>query len=445
MKVCFITLGSRGDVQPVIALGAALRERGHDVVIACMGAGLVALVQSAGLRAHELIHTLPDHDEGYQKSLHNPISRVRAWRDYMKATFPKVSRELNVVCEGADIVLAHSDALNLVVATTSKTGGKVMGYRFFPGTMNSAYPVTQYTPAGWAQQILESAPGFVKRATWRVGEYITWQHIRWVLNYHRNALGLPPHRSFRDMSRETANIPDIQFYDQALVPELSSEFGADKPMLGFLQVAPKSWQRNEEQERAAEDVRTWMRAGEPPIYWGFGSIRVSDPDGLARMFADVCRRNGQRGLIVAGWSDLADRDLGDHVKVVESVEHATVLPLCKAAVHHGGAGTTAACLRAGLPSLICSVLADQPFWGRRIQALGVGAHVPVQQLTEKKLEDALRVLLSAKTVERAQTIAQALIPGAQVAQRAAQAIESAVPAQPAAPVESAEPAQPAVP
>jgi sterol 3beta-glucosyltransferase len=426
-------------------LGAALRERGHDVVIACMGAGLVALVQSAGLRAHELIHTLPDHDEGYQKALHNPISRVRAWRDYMKEIFPKVSHELNVVCDGADIVLAHSDALNLMVATTSKTGGTVMGYRFFPGTTNSAYPVTQYTPAGWAQRVLEAAPGFVKRATWRVGEYITWQHIRWVLNYHRSALGLPPYRSFRDMSRETEDISDIQFYDQALVPELSLEFGADKPMLGFLQVAPKSWEHNEEQERAAEELRAWMSAGEPPIYWGFGSIRVSDPDGLARMFADVCRRNGQRGLIVAGWSDLADRDLGDHVKVVESVEHATVLPLCKAAVHHGGAGTTAACLRAGLPSLICSVLADQPFWGERVKALGLGMHVPVQRLTEKKLEDALCVLLSPKTVQRAQAIAQTLTPGAEVAQRAAQAIESAVSIKPDAPMKPDAPIEPAVP
>ncbi|MGL6234580.1 MAG: glycosyltransferase [Segniliparus sp.] len=421
-----MTLGSRGDVQPVIALGLALQSKGHDVVIACMGSSLVSLVESAGLEAHELIHSVPDHDEDYQKSMHNPIARVRAWREHMKDVFPKISLEITAACEGADVVLAHSDAMDLAISTSLRTKSMVLGYRFFPGTMNSAYPVTQYTPAGAMQEFLNRSPGFVKRASWWAGHRITWLNLSWAVNHHRGSLGLSPFASLRERDASVAAIPDLQLYDSVLTPELVREFGIDKPMLGFLQVPPRAWRRNAEQERADDELKSWIEAGEPPIYWGFGSIRVENPDQKVQMFADICKRNGQRGLVVAGWSDLAVRDLGDHVRVVEAVDHATILPLCKAAVHHGGAGTTAACLRAGLPSLICSVLADQPFWGRRIEALGAGVHIPIRKLHWENLEKALQTLLKPVTAQNARKISVLMDTGSVSADRAVRVIESFV-------------------
>lgn len=114
---------------------------------------------------------------------------------------------------------------------------------------------------------------------------------------------------------------------------------------------------------ADDDVMAWIAAGTPPIFFGFGSIPVESPAETVEMIASACAQLGERALIGAGWSDFADVPGYEHVKIVGSVNFATVFPVCRAVVHHGGAGTTAASLRAGVPTLILWMADVQVVWG----------------------------------------------------------------------------------
>ena len=146
------------------------------------------------------------------------------------------------------------------------------------------------------------------------------------------------------------------------------------------------------------------------------------PGGLEA--ARVCAERGRRGLIVAGWSDLVGAYLGDHVRVVDEVVHAEVLPHCAAAVHHGGAGTTAASLRAGLPTLVCAVTADQPFWGERVRALGVGAAVRLSSFTDDDARAGLAVLFDDGTRSAAAALARRMTPADKAVAAAADICEA---------------------
>ncbi|AUN41647.1 glycosyltransferase family 1 protein [Tsukamurella tyrosinosolvens] len=424
MKVCILAMGSRGDVQPTIAIGLALRARGHDVTIAAMGDPLVRLIRSAGLDAHRLNDFVPDYDDDYRDVIHRPVERMRAYGRWLVRNIATISRETETVCRDADVVLTHSDAVDFALPITRRSGATIISYRFFPGTTNSVYPMTQYTPAGLTSDVLSRSPRVVKRATWALGDSFTWTHVRAAVNFHRMSVGEAPYRSRRAKNRDANEIVDLQLYDPALTPDLVPEFSRTRPMLGFLEVPADAWLRQGEQKRTDADLLAWLTDGDAPIYWGFGSMRIADPDGMARTFARVCAERGRRGLIVAGWSDLVGADLGDHVRVVDEVVHAEVLPHCAAAVHHGGAGTTAASLRAGLPTLICPVLADQPFWGARVTDLGVGACLPMRNVTAERLHAAFDLLLDPATRRRAQRISSLIDLGDIPARRAATIIES---------------------
>ena len=127
------------------------------------------------------------------------------------------------------------------------------------------------------------------------------------------------------------------------------------------------------------DLDAWLAAGSPPVYWGFGSMPVADPRATLELVRAVSRQLGVRSLVCAGWSEFA-ADADPQVRVFGAVDHRTVFPRCAAAVHHGGAGTTAAALRAGTPSLVAWFGADQQLWGRRLADLGVGEVVRFREL-----------------------------------------------------------------
>jgi sterol 3beta-glucosyltransferase len=157
----------------------------------------------------------------------------------------------------------------------------------------------------------------------------------------------------------------------------------------------------------APDLEAWLSKGPPPIYIGFGSMPVLDASRTLAMTRRVLEALDARAIIGAGWSNLAE-DSDARVRVVGETDHAALFARCEAAVHHGGAGTTHTSLRAGLPTLICSVFADQPFWGARVAKLGVGTTFPFQKLDEARLLEGLRHLRRDDVRERAQRLGAAL-------------------------------------
>lgn len=174
-----------------------------------------------------------------------------------------------------------------------------------------------------------------------------------------------------------------------------------------------------------DDMATsWIAEGAPPICFGFGSLPVRSPIDTVNAIATVTAELGQRALICAGGSDFSAVPHYDHVKVVGTVNYATVFPRCRAVVHHGGAGTTSAGLRAGLPTLVLSTDLDQILWGQRVKALKVGTTRRLSSMTEKTLSDDLRLILSADYAARAGELATKMSKPAENISRAADLVEN---------------------
>jgi sterol 3beta-glucosyltransferase len=284
----------------------------------------------------------------------------------------------------------------------------------FPVRRTSAYPAALVTQA--------SLPAPVNRITHRLFERVWWRGVRSEVAELRRELGLPAAR--RSTARRLADTgaTELQAYSHVLVPGLD-DYGPHRPLVGFL--SPTAELRARVGETGIDPaLAAWLDDGPRPVYVGFGSMPVTEPAAALDQVRTVCARLGLRALVGAGWSSFAT-GADDRVRVVAAMDHDAVLPRCAAAVHHGGAGTTAAVVAAGLPSLVCSVFADQPFWGTRLRALGVGTHVRFPDLDEVALERGLRVALDPATVERAGRLGAALRAEAGAEVRAADLLEAA--------------------
>ena len=154
-----------------------------------------------------------------------------------------------------------------------------------------------------------------------------------------------------------------------------------------------------------EEVASWIGAGTPPVYFGFGSMPVESPADTLAMISAACAQLGERALVSAGWSDFSHVPHLEHVKVVGTMNFAATFPACRAVVHHGGAGTMAAGLRAGIPTLILWTWPDQSLWGAAVKRLKVGTARRFSTTTQQSLVADLRTILAPQYVTRAREIA----------------------------------------
>jgi UDP:flavonoid glycosyltransferase YjiC (YdhE family) len=175
---------------------------------------------------------------------------------------------------------------------------------------------------------------------------------------------------------------------------------------------------------ADDEVLSWIAAGTPPIFFGFGSMPVESAADTLAMISAACAQVGERAVLCAGWSDFSDVPHFEHVKVVGAVNFAAIFPACRAVVHHGGAGTLAAGLRAGVPTLILWMDDAQLYWGARVKRLKVGTARRFSATTRESLVADLRTILAPQYVARAREIATQMSKPAESVAAAADLMES---------------------
>jgi UDP:flavonoid glycosyltransferase YjiC (YdhE family) len=175
---------------------------------------------------------------------------------------------------------------------------------------------------------------------------------------------------------------------------------------------------------ADEEVLSWIAAGKPPIYFGFGSMPVESPAATLAMISAACAQLGERALVCAGWSGFSHLPHPEHVKVVGAVNYAAIFPTCRAVVHHGGSGTTAAGLRAGVSTLILWTLPDQQLWAAQLKRLKVGSGQRFSSTTQRSLVADLRTILAPQYVARAREIATRMTKPAESVRAAADLVEN---------------------
>ena len=217
-------------------------------------------------------------------------------------------------------------------------------------------------PARANGQLLPFLPAPVARIGMTASEWLHWRGVfRKIEDAQRRELGLPKATGPAPRRITERGSLEIQAYEEFCFPGLAAEWAkwdGQRPFVGALTL--------ELSTDADDDVASWIAAGTPPIYFGFGSIPVESPADTLAMIAAACAQLGERALVSSGWSDFNDVPHFEHVKVVGAVNHAVIFPACRAVVHHGGAGTTAAGLRAGVPTLVLWLLGDQPRWGAAV-------------------------------------------------------------------------------
>jgi UDP:flavonoid glycosyltransferase YjiC (YdhE family) len=254
-------------------------------------------------------------------------------------------------------------------------------------------------------------PAPLARSAMAVIEWLSWPLTKRRENAQRRELGLPKANGLWSRRLTERGSLAIQAYDEVCFPGLAAEWAewnGQRPFVGALTM--------ELPTDADEEVASWIAAGTPPIFFGFGSMPVESPADTLAMISAACAQLGERALVCSGSADFSHVPHSEHVKVVGAVNHAAIMPACSAVVHHGGAGTTAAGLRAGVPTLILWMLTDQPYWGAAVKRLNVGTARRFSTTTQKSLVADLRTILAPQYVTRAREIATRMTkPAASVA------------------------------
>ncbi|MBT0566870.1 glycosyltransferase family 1 protein [Williamsia sp. CHRR-6] len=416
--------GSRGDVQPGLVLGTALTRRGHRVRIA-VPPNLVEFARRSGLPVHPCgvdTSTLLSSDVAVsQVKSSNPRTRLAAVAAIASAGAMTALRELMDLSHGADAIVGGSVGQERMLTVAEARGIPYLPVHLCPMRPNRS--VTLLSGMGVA------TPRPLYRPSWSVIERVLWWNSRAAENALREHLGLSAARSptgHRIDAQRVADrpVPTIGAYDPALFPGLDTEWGRRRPLTGFL--TPDATLRarlgDAGDDTALED---WLSDGDAPLYVGFGSMTLPDPDAMATAVLRTAAALGVRLLVAAGWSGfLSDVSDDDTVIVRPTVDHARVLPRCLAAIHHGGAGSTAATVRAGLPTFAYWMGADQPIWAQALRSAGIGSGAPAASADPTRLTAQIRTLVDAATRDRAASVARSMVDEAQAAARAVAVIEA---------------------
>jgi sterol 3beta-glucosyltransferase len=407
VRIAIPLTGTRGDVQPIVALGLELRRRGHDILLGAPP-NLVDFVTSTGLAARACgpdVQQLYSSEAGQQAlASGNTLRLMQLVARQMAGYAVQMNREVIDVCADADLIVASTVTEDRASSVAEAMGVPLVSLHYFPCRSNSAYPFPGALPPHW------NPPGPVNRATWALAENMRRVVFMRYLNDLRAQLGLPKSWASTAAVLASENVPEVQIYDPALVPGLPRQWDGRRPFTGFLTLDHAAREAVGDLAGDHAGILSWIDQGEPPVFFGFGSMPIRDTAAVLATVSEVSARLGVRALVSAGWSDLdiANAQVGADVKVVGPFAHDMVFPRCAAAVHHGGIGTLFESLRAGLPTLVCSVSFEQPMWGGQVERLGVGAHIRFTQLTAARLEQGMASILTPERRTRAAEFAKTL-------------------------------------
>jgi len=409
MKFALASYGTRGDIEPCAAVGRELQRRGHDVRVA-VPPNLIGFVESAGLSAvaYGQRDSQQQLDEDFLHNswkIQNPIKLAREAMEPVTAGFEELGAALKPLADGVDLLLTGQLYQEIAANVAERYDIPLAALHFYPMRPNGQVAFPARLPAP------------LVRSTMKTLDWMYWRFTRGAEDGQRRDLGLPkadcpaPQR----MSRRGAL--EIQAYDELCFPGLAAEWGARRPFVGALTM--------ESPTDADDEVASWITAGTPPIYFGFGSMPVGSLKDLVTMIGGACAELGERALICSRAQDGGGVPDFDHVKVVAAVNHAAIFPTCRAVVHHGGSGTTAAGLRAGGPALILWITSDQPIWAAQIKQLKVGSARRFSGTTRKTLATDLRSVLAPAYASRARDIASRMTKPAESVASAADLLEKA--------------------
>ncbi len=393
MKLTLIALGSRGDVQPIVALGRGLLDAGYTVRVVTLES-FEPIVRGQGLDFFPV--------SGDAQALTNEmmLAGMKGNGLHLLSMYRGIMRTFGAITASYHAAFA-ADALRDSDAILSQLPGGFYGYDLaealrvpyialsvIPQEITGAYPLS-LLPMQF------SLGREYNRLTYYFGQQLAWHPFRKAINAFRHQLELPPASfwwgNMRRMKRE--RVPVIQGFSQHFIPT-QPEWGNHVHTTGYWTLDESDW------EPSAALVK-FLEGGDPPVFIGFGSMPVPAPEATTRLILEALQRSGKRGVLGAGWAKIGAVDLPETVFALDYAPYAWLFPRVAAIIHHGGSGTTGFALRSGVPSMVVPFTADQPFWGRRAHELGVGpVPIPFSKLTSDNLAAAIKSMTTDTKMRR---------------------------------------------
>ncbi|WP_110516095.1 glycosyltransferase [Herpetosiphon llansteffanensis] len=351
MDITIVSYGSRGDVQPFLALGRALHHVGHTVKLVGP-ANFADLSQAAGVPfasvGVDIQAYLRERMTSLSKS-QNSIRLLKNLRNELNELIEQVAHETLHACQGTDCIIGTGPQ---TASFAEKIGVPFIEAVLQPVTPTSAFP-SPIAPS-WLK-----LGGVANYLTHLGFEQIFWQIFQPTVNRVRTqVLGLPSYGFGSPFAKIRGQVAlRLHAYSNYVMPR-PNDWPDQHQVTGFWFLPPPSdWS-------PPTELTDFLAAGPAPLYIGFGSMMGGDPQKLTELVSEALARTGQRGIVAGGWGALGETtDANDQLLFVKDVPHYWLFPQMAAIVHHGGAGTTGATLRSGKPSIVVPFSFDQPFWG----------------------------------------------------------------------------------
>lgn len=392
--IAIFTIGTQGDIRPCVALGVGLQRAGYPVRIVTSD-NFETMVRAAGLDFFPLtanFQTLLDSNREIADQGLNFAAMARISRRFYSEWATHWAREGMAAAEGAGLLIGVANSTLLAKAVSEARGIPFVGAQLQPLTPSRFMPPLVLSGAG-------KLPQAMNMPLYHVLRLLVWHVMKPAINdIVRPQLGLPRYPWYGPYFHNQQHRV-LYGFSRHVVPR-PADWPDTAQITGYWFLDQPEWQ-------PSQALHDFLAAGPKPVYVGFGSMISTEAESFTANVLDAVRRSGQRAVLATGWGGLAgEEDTQDGpILFIRGAPHDWLFPRMAAAVHHGGAGTTAAAVRAGIPSVIVPFFGDQPFWARCLQR--EGAAPPI--LDRKQLSaDALKNAIDSALQESMRRAAAAL-------------------------------------
>lgn len=352
MRLLAVTYGTEGDTRPLVMLCHGLQAAGHEVMVLAEG-GTLGSAQALGVPHAALEGDIHDEVVALVSRGNDMAAASRGLARMAQRHVPAWTRQADAAAAGCDAVLTGGLAAFVGMTVAEHHGVPAIGTGMIPLTPTRAFP-SPFLPR-------LPLPGLLNRLSYGLVNQAVWRTFRAPINDARRALGMPARRSlWRDL-------PMLYGISSSLMPP-PADWPANHHVCGQWRAQDVDWQPE-------PALQAFLDAGPAPVYVGFGSMTGFDRSVIPSLLQALAPR---RTLLFPGWAGVPDGPLPANVFVVGPTPHEALFPRCAMVIHHGGSGTTHSACRAGVPSVVMPLAADQFFWAARLQALGV-APAPLSQ------------------------------------------------------------------
>jgi len=383
MNIGIFTYGTRGDLQPYVALALGLMDKGHQVTLSATE-DFKDFVEGFGVAFQPLwgnAETMMNSKEG--QSILQTENSIKLMKYYFKVLHDNrdpLRKSYYEAISKVDFIIANSMTLPIVSAIAEKQNKKVALTYFMPPIV----PTTEF-PLGDFDFF--NFPWYNK-LTYKIAQGFFWKFIKQDTNEYRKELGLTELKENLVTYLDKQKILDLYCLSQSLIPQ-PKDWESHHKITGFINI-PKHKRENHFLDQTTSELSEWLSNGDKPIYIGFGSNGVGNTAKFSKILTQVLEQTNERILFCTGWSQFDNLPTHKNLFVTKYVNHETILPQCKIGVFHGGAGTLATMLRHNLPVIIVSFYTDQPTWGKIVKRKKLGVHIPVKTLSADKLISAIQ-------------------------------------------------------